>query len=110
MKAILSDIHANLEALQAVLDDIRQYEVEAVYCLGDIVGYGPNPRECIDLVMENCQLSLLGNHEQGAIFDPSGFNDLALGAILSTRLQLEAPIANGQISEQRSEFLGDMPR
>jgi predicted phosphodiesterase len=110
MKAILSDIHANLEALQAVLDDIRQYEVEAAYCLGDIVGYGPNPRECIDLVMENCQLSLLGNHDQGAIFDPSGFNDLALRAILWTRLQLEAPIPNRQISERRWEFLGEMPR
>ena len=43
MKAIISDIHANLEALQAVLEDIRQYSVEAVYCLGDVVGYGPNP-------------------------------------------------------------------
>src|SRR5215471_3971026 len=110
MKAILSDIHANLEALQAVLDDIRQYEVEAVYCLGDIVGYGPNPRECIDLVMERCQLSLLGNHDQGAIFDPSGFNDLALRAILWTRTQLEAPVPSREISERRWEFLGDLPR
>lgn len=110
MKAILSDIHANLEALQAVIADIEQYEVEAVYCLGDIVGYGPNPRECIDLVMEHCQLSLLGNHDQGAIFDPSGFNDLALRAILWTRLQLEAPIPNRQVSERRWEFLADMPR
>src|SRR5713226_6603425 len=90
MKAILSDIHANLEAFQAVLADIAQYEVEATYCLGDLVGYGPNPRECIDLVMQHCQLTLLGNHDQGAIFDPSGFNDLALRAILWTRTQLEA--------------------
>jgi diadenosine tetraphosphatase ApaH/serine/threonine PP2A family protein phosphatase len=110
MKAILSDIHANLEALQAVLADIAEHDVEATYCLGDIVGYGPNPRECIDLVMEHCQLSLLGNHDQGAIFDPSGFNDLALRAILWTRTQLEAPVPNRQISEQRWEFLGDLPR
>ena len=44
-----------------------------VYCLGDVVGYGPNPRECIDRVM-SCRLCLLGNHDQGALFDPEGFN------------------------------------
>ena len=74
MKAIISDIHGNLEALQAVLDDISTQNVdEGVYCLGDVIGYGPNPRECIDLVME-CKLVLLGNHDQGALFDPDGFN------------------------------------
>ena len=45
MKAILSDIHSNLEALQAVLDDIAHFPVEDIYCLGDVIGYGPNPRE-----------------------------------------------------------------
>ena len=52
MKAIISDIHSNLEALQAVLKDIEQHKVEQIYCLGDVVGYGPNPRECVDLVMQ----------------------------------------------------------
>ena len=52
VKAIISDIHSNLEALQAVLADIQQPAVSEIYCLGAIVGYGPNPRECIDLVMK----------------------------------------------------------
>jgi predicted phosphodiesterase len=109
MKAILSDIHANLEALQAVLEDIEKQGVEEVYCLGDVVGYGPNPRECVDLAMR-CQICLLGNHDQGAIFDPVGFNELALRAIMWTRAQLEAPVPSRQASEQRWEFLGECPR
>src|SRR5919106_853294 len=73
VKAIISDIHSNLEALQAVLRDIDKQNVTDVYCLGDIVGYGPNPRECVDQVMR-CKLVILGNHDQGAMFDPEGFN------------------------------------
>ncbi|MEZ6048019.1 MAG: metallophosphoesterase family protein [Planctomycetaceae bacterium] len=64
MKAIISDIHGNLEALQAVLEDIKSHSIEEIYCLGDIVGYGPNPRECVDLVMEKCSVVILGNHDQ----------------------------------------------
>ncbi|MCA9055952.1 MAG: metallophosphoesterase, partial [Planctomycetaceae bacterium] len=74
MKAIISDIHGNLEALDAVLADIRTHNVDEIYCLGDIIGYGPNPRECIDLVMENCKITIIGNHDQAALFDPEGFN------------------------------------
>lgn len=70
MKAIISDIHGNLEALQAVLADVKTQGITEVYCLGDIVGYGPNPRECIDAVMDS-KLVLLGNHDQGAMFDRS---------------------------------------
>ena len=51
MKALLSDIHGNLEALHAVLEDVSRHPVEAVYCLGDVVGYGPDPRGCLDLAM-----------------------------------------------------------
>ena len=91
MKALISDIHSNLEALQAVLADIeKQSNVEKIYCLGDIVGYGPNPRECVDLIMQ-CPVVLLGNHDQGAMFDPEGFNPSAERAIFWTRAQLEVP-------------------
>jgi Icc-related predicted phosphoesterase len=62
-EAIISDIHGNLEALEAVLKDIETQKVDRIVCLGDIVGYGANPRECIRLVMENCKLVLFGNHE-----------------------------------------------
>ncbi|GBD37385.1 hypothetical protein HRbin36_02516 [bacterium HR36] len=106
--AIISDIHSNLEALQAVLEDIREQGVEKIYCLGDIIGYGPNPRECIDLVMD-FPVVLLGNHDQAAIFDPEGFNAGALRAILWTRQQLEED-PHQERAMQRWEFLAERPR
>ena len=110
MKAIISDIHSNLEALQAVLKDIENQGVKDVYCLGDVVGYGPNPRECIDLVMQHCQIVLLGNHDQGAMFDPEGFNPSAERAIFWTRQQLEIADGNRLQKERRWEFLAERPR
>jgi predicted phosphodiesterase len=107
--AIISDIHSNLEALQAVLEDIKKHGVEKIYCLGDVIGYGPNPRECIDLVM-NMPMVLLGNHDQGALFDPEGFNPGAMRAILWTREQLEAPERDRKRQESRWEFLAERPR
>lgn len=109
MKAIISDIHSNLEALQAVLKDIEQHGVKEIYCLGDVVGYGPNPRECVDLVMK-CKLVLLGNHDQGAMFDPEGFNPPAERAIFWTRSQLESPGETRAVKERRWEFLSERPR
>jgi predicted phosphodiesterase len=106
-RAIISDIHANQEAFEAVLADIRQQGISEVFCLGDIVGYGPNPCECIDLAM-TCQKCLLGNHDQAALFDPEGFNAGAERAILWTRKTLEA--AAGPKAEQRWDFLGELPR
>ena len=88
MLAIISDVHGNLEALRAVLDDAARQNASAIYCLGDVVGYGPNPRECVDAVM-GCGLVLLGNHDQGAMFDPPGFSPAAERAIFWTRAQLE---------------------
>ena len=109
MKAIISDIHSNLEALEAVLADIASNNVTEIYCLGDIIGYGPNPRECIDLAMQ-CQMVLLGNHDQGAMFDPDGFNPPAERAIFWTRQQLESSAENRTKREKRWEFLADRPR
>jgi diadenosine tetraphosphatase ApaH/serine/threonine PP2A family protein phosphatase len=108
MKAILSDIHSNLEALQAVLRDIAQLDVADIYCLGDIVGYGPNPRECLELAME-FQLTLLGNHDQGAMFDPKDFNPTAERATFWTRDQIDAPVRNRQAADRRWEFLAELP-
>jgi diadenosine tetraphosphatase ApaH/serine/threonine PP2A family protein phosphatase len=109
VKAIISDIHSNLEALEAVLADIDKHGVKEIYCLGDVVGYGPNPRECVDRVMQ-CRVVLLGNHDQGAMFDPEGFNPPAERAIFWTRAQLEAPGENRAIREKRWEFLAERPR
>lgn len=108
-RALISDIHANLEALEAVLADIKAQEITEIFCLGDIIGYGPNPRECIDLVIRHCKLSLLGNHDQGALYDPDGFNIGAERAIFWTRAQLESP-QDRTNNERRWEFLGELPR
>ena len=108
-RALISDIHGNLEALEAVLDDIQSQDVQEIYCLGDIIGYGPNPRECIDLVMQHSVVSLLGNHDEGALFDPNGFNVGAERAIFWTRSQLET---GGEASqrERRWDYLAELPR
>lgn len=106
-RAILSDIHGNLEALQAVLRDIERRGITEIYCLGDIVGYGPNPRECVD-ICRNFTVSLLGNHDQGALFDPEGFSANAEKAIFWTRNQLETAEDAG--NAERILFLATLPR
>jgi predicted phosphodiesterase len=65
--AIISDIHGNFEALEAVLADSSQQKVTEIVCLGDIVGYGANPSECIDLIKNKCPLRILGNHDAAAV-------------------------------------------
>ncbi|MCP4890612.1 metallophosphatase family protein [Rubripirellula sp.] len=109
-RALISDIHGNLEALEAVMDDINQVGVDDIFCLGDIIGYGPNPCECLDLVMRRCKATILGNHDQAALFDPDGFNPMALQAIYWTRDQLDnGPGSPAQVN-QRWDFLGELPR
>lgn len=108
MRAIISDIHANLEALDAVLSDIRQLGISEIFCLGDIIGYGPNPCECIDRIMATSEMCLLGNHDQAALFDPEGFNASAERAVFWTRKTLES--GSGPEADKRWDFLGELPR
>ncbi len=107
-RAILSDIHGNLEALKTVLSDIQSQDCEQIICLGDIVGYGPDPKACIDIVQE-FDACILGNHDLAALFDPEGFSNNAEQAILWTRKQIES----GDTAEacyKRLEFLAHLPR
>jgi predicted phosphodiesterase len=108
-RAILSDIHGNLEALEAVLEDVRAQGVDEIFCLGDVVGYGPNPRECVDRVMQFSRC-VLGNHDQGALYDPEGFSSGAEKAIFWTRDQLEMPNGDADQTRKRWEFLSELPR
>ena len=88
---ILSDIHANLEAFQAVLDHAQNYgPVDAVWCCGDIVGYGPNPGPCIDLLASLPNLTVAGNHDLAAVhaIGLERFNPLAAAALRWTAAQL----------------------
>ncbi len=108
-RALISDIHSNIESLDAVLNDIRAQGISEIYCLGDLVGYGPNPREVIDEIMK-CPVCLLGNHDQGALFDPEGFNSGAERAIFWTRNQLENGPGSVAVRQKRWDFLGELPR
>ena len=108
-RAIISDVHGNFEALNAVMDDIRAQDVNNIVCLGDIVGYGPNPCECLDTVIK-LDLCILGNHDQAAIFDPDGFNPVALRAIQWTRERLDQTDGNNAAVNRRWDFLGELPR
>ena len=77
--AIISDVHGNLEALTVVLKYIKENSIDEVYCLGDSVGYGPNPNECIELISKNCKETVIGNHDHAALglTSTAYFNDFA---------------------------------
>ena len=85
--ALLSDVHANLPAFEAVLDDIRDAGVDARWCLGDLVGYGAQPDECVALAAETCDVCLIGNHDLVVLgrIDVSTFSSNAATAARWTR-------------------------
>jgi predicted phosphodiesterase len=103
-RALISDIHGNIEALESVLEDIKAQGIREILCLGDIVGYGPNPSECIDRVMDTCALTLLGDHDERAISDRDRFKLGAEPPIFWTRGQLGVH-ADGDANQRRREFL-----
>src|SRR5436309_13449949 len=85
--AMISDIHANLPALEAVLADIDGTDVAETWCLGDVVGYGAQPDECTTLVAERCALCLVGNHDLAVLgeLDVASFSPAAAAAVSWTR-------------------------
>ena len=89
---ILSDIHGNLEALQAVLAALAKEDIDKYFCLGDIVGYGADPGECIRQIKRLDPITIAGNHDWGSInlFDVSYFNPTALKAVLWTSKKVTA--------------------
>jgi len=107
MIALVSDIHSNLEALDAVCADIADKKCEAIYCLGDVVGYGPDPRACLDRVAE-FGFSLMGNHDHAVFMEPVGFNTAAERAVFWTRCTLETE-PDEALRRRRWELLASMP-
>jgi len=108
--AILSDIHANLEALEAVLADARAQKCTHFVCLGDVVGYNANPGECVKIIQDlECPV-VKGNHDEQASIDASteGFNELAEEAIGWTRENLSAAdkawLADLRLTRQVRDF------
>lgn len=109
VKAILSDIHANFEALTAVLDALGRQGVapSAILCLGDIIGYGASPRECLR-ACQDFRLNLLGNHEEGVLFYPDDLSPPARRAAEWTRGELNSPRHPRAETEALWDFLGDL--
>jgi len=108
MYAIISDIHGNLEALQTVLADIERRGIRRIVCLGDVIGYGPDPLACLDVVRERCEVCLMGNHDHAVLFEPLNFNSAAERAAYWTREQIECE-PDTQRRNRRWEFLGKLP-
>ena len=106
MFAIISDIHSNLEALTTVLEDVKKRGIETIYCLGDVVGYAANPRECLDLVIEKTEASVFGNHDYAVLYEPTNFNLGAEQASYWTREMLEAD-GDQEKRSKRWKYLGD---
>jgi predicted phosphodiesterase len=107
--ALISDLHSNREALDAVLEDVEKQEAEAIYCLGDVVGYGPEPEYCVDVVRERTALCLLGNHDEALFRDASDFNPHARGAIDFTRERMQPAWYSGSERKGRWRFLKELP-
>ncbi len=84
---MISDIHANRPALEAVLEAIEEAEVEEIWCLGDLVGYGADPDRCTEIVRERCAVSLSGNHDLAVLgeIDVATFSETAAAAVAWTQ-------------------------
>jgi diadenosine tetraphosphatase ApaH/serine/threonine PP2A family protein phosphatase len=89
--AVIADIHGNLPALEAVLASIGDVEVEEIWCLGDVVGYGAQPDGCAEIVRERCDVCLVGNHDLAVLgkLDVSAFSAAAAAAVIWTREQAQ---------------------
>ncbi|MFH0990889.1 MAG: metallophosphoesterase family protein [bacterium] len=100
--AILSDIHSNLEALTTAFEIIDTRSVDEVICLGDVVGYGANPNECLNLVRSRCSTILLGNHDLAAI-------DLSVTEQFTMNARIAAVWTNRQLTAEHKQFLETLP-
>ena len=107
--AIISDIHANLEALEAVLADIEAQGVDEALCLGDVVGYGIDAEACVDLVEKHCSRCLCGNHDWAVLHTALGFNQMARQAIDLTRRRLKPSRWPSAARKRRWAFLEALP-
>lgn len=109
MYALISDLHANLAALEAVLSDLDAHGVREVFCLGDVVGYGPDAVPCTDLVMSRAAWCVKGNHEEALIHGAYGFHLRAKEAIDFHRDQLRPGFFSGPHVRARWDWLAGLP-
>lgn len=107
-RALISDIHGNIEALKVVMDHIKSQGITKVLCLGDVVGYGPNPDQCMDVV-KDCEFILMGNHEEAVLYGAFGFNPSAKEAVEWTRQQLMPGVLSSRAKKERWKILQNLP-
>lgn len=105
--AIISDLHSNVEALTNVFADIDAQGIEDIICLGDVVGYGPQPREVMQMTMSRVRVSLMGNHDEAVLKGAKNFNAWARQAIDWTREEVK--VQDGHEAE-RWAYLEAMPQ
>jgi len=109
--AVVSDIHGNLEAFQTTLDYLHQHHISKIICLGDLVGYGPNPNECVELAQKHCTVTVMGNHDHAVLglTDIDYFNEYARAAVLWTRRSLhrylKGYLENLPMTYEENDFL-----
>ncbi len=107
--ALISDVHGNLEAITAVLKDIRDQGIDTIINLGDTVGYGPDPEVCVDLVAEGCKHNLCGNHDYAVLHSADGFNPVARAAVDYVRAIMRVVKDHPDPDkERRWEWLGNL--
>lgn len=108
-QAIISDVHANLEAFKVVLADIEEQRATDIICLGDLIGYGPNPKECLDMAVD-FDVVILGNHEAALLVQGEGmvFNMRARGSVDWTRQQLDMLGEDREANARRWNFIGSL--
>jgi predicted phosphodiesterase len=99
--AIISDIHSNIEALETSLRAIEKQRVDEVVCLGDIIGYGANPNECIELVRKTTSHVLLGNHDEAAI-------DISRTEYFNPFARIAAEWTNKELSDDNAAYIGEL--
>jgi predicted phosphodiesterase len=100
--AIISDIHSNLEALTKALELIDKEPVGKIVCLGDIVGYGSQPNECIDLVHRRCDVVLQGNHD-------AAVGDLSIAESFTANARSAIHWTHAQVTSANREYLSRLP-
>lgn len=110
--AIISDIHSNMPALHAVLKDIDEQKVDGIYCLGDVVGYGPEPVEAMTTVMDICAPGkvIAGNHDHAVVHEPIGFNARAREAAMWTNSVVRSGFFSLNLNKRkRWKWLSTLP-
>lgn len=108
MQAIISDIHSNIEALSAVLQQMEQLGVKEIYCLGDVIGYGPNPRTCLGMA-QNFHGCLRGNHEEALLSSAEDFNTKARQALEWTKDRLNSDAYSWEENKVFWNFVDSLP-